>query len=326
MKKLNTNFKMKRNQIVGLLVKEGFSQSTLVVMSDKQLEMLSERILGEQIKAIPGKTAYKIDGEGDLGSLPPASKGYSVSIDPVDKKPVAQPMESEVKEGLKGGQKKLDKNHNGKIDAQDFKILKGQKKKKEVKEELKGNQKNIDKNKNGKIDGEDFEILKGKKKEVKEECCPKCGVVGCKCGEKKKLDKKKLEDIDKKEIKEWVDSLVENDYHSLTTKDEIMELIKIKLHEQPDVMEPDIDVEPDIDIDPDIDAPPSPDKDPFIDPWQNPGEGPDPRPKFEKGNGGSMPAFMEFKNILKSMNQPKGADSISESIMKKIRNVLKNGK
>jgi hypothetical protein len=28
---------------------------------------------------------------------------------------------------LKGGQKKLDKNHNGKIDAQDFKILKGQK-------------------------------------------------------------------------------------------------------------------------------------------------------------------------------------------------------
>jgi hypothetical protein len=303
MKKLNTNFKMKRNQIVGLLIKEGFSQSTLVVMSDKQLEMLSERILGEQIKAIPGKTAYKIDGEGDLGSLPPASKGYSVSIDPVDKKPVAQPMESEVKEGLKGGQKKLDKNHNGKIDAQDFKILKGQKKKKEVKEELKGNQKNIDKNKNGKIDGEDFEILKGKK-----------------------LDKKKLEDIDKKEIKEWVDSLVENDYHSLTTKDEIMELIKIKLHEQPDVMEPDIDVEPDIDIDPDIDAPPSPDKDPFIDPWQNPGEGPDPRPKFEKGNGGSMPAFMEFKNILKSMNQPKGADSISESIMKKIRNVLKNGK
>jgi hypothetical protein len=273
MKKLNTNFKMKRNQIVGLLVKEGFSQSTLVVMSDKQLEMLSERILGEQ--AVSGK------GKVKMPANTPPDKIKQVTDGGID---------VELTEKLVGKQKKLDKNHNGKIDGQDFKILKGQ------------------------------------KKEVKEECCPKCGVVGCKCGDKKKLDKKKLEDIDKKEIKEWVDSLVENDYHSLTTKDEIMELIKMKLHEQPDVMEPDIDVEPDIDIDPDIDAPPSPDKDPFIDPWQNPGEGPDPRPKFEKGNGGSMPAFMEFKNILRSMNQPKGADSISESIMKKIRNVLKNGK
>ena len=33
-----------------------------------------------------------------------------------------------VGEDLKGGQVKLDKNHNGKIDGQDFKILKGQKK------------------------------------------------------------------------------------------------------------------------------------------------------------------------------------------------------
>jgi hypothetical protein len=32
-----------------------------------------------------------------------------------------------MKEELKGGQKKLDKNHNGKIDGQDFKILRGQK-------------------------------------------------------------------------------------------------------------------------------------------------------------------------------------------------------
>ena len=49
----------------------------------------------------------------------------------------------EVKEELKGNQTKIDKNHNGKIDAQDFKILKGQKK--EVKEELKGNQTKLDK-------------------------------------------------------------------------------------------------------------------------------------------------------------------------------------
>jgi hypothetical protein len=237
---------MKRSELVDKLIKEGMSEKTLVKFTDKQLNNLAERMIGEAITT----TADALSKSAALQNL--AKK-------------------------------------------QDIKLV-GEEG--EVSEELKGNQSKIDKNKNGKIDSEDFKLLKNKKKEVKEECCPKCGVVGCKCGEKKKLDKKKLDDIDKKEIKEWVDSLVENDYHSLTTKDEIMELIKIKLHEQPDVMEPDIDVEPDIDIDPDIDAPPSPDKDPFIDPWQNPGEGPDPRPKFEKGNGGSMPAFMEFKNIL----------------------------
>lgn len=272
---------MKRNQIVDLLVKEGFSQSTLVVMSDKQLGMLSERILGESITKV-ATTDIKTQEE-----LKKAKKPFEV-------------YEGDQNEELKGGQKKLDKNHNGKIDAQDFKILKGEKKK-EVKEELKGNQTKIDKNKNGKIDSEDFKLLKSKKN----------------------TDiKKKLEDLDKKEVNEWVDKLVENDYHSLTTKDEIMELIKLKLNEQPDVMEPDIDVEPDIDIEPDIDSPPSPDKDPFIDPWQNPGEGPDPRPKFETGKG--MPEFLKYKNILKSMNQPKNqTDAISESVMNKIRKILK---
>ena len=37
-----------------------------------------------------------------------------------------------VSEELKGGQKKIDKNHNGKIDGQDFAILRGQKKTNEI--------------------------------------------------------------------------------------------------------------------------------------------------------------------------------------------------
>jgi hypothetical protein len=41
-----------------------------------------------------------------------------------------------IEEELKGGQVKLDKNHNGKIDGQDFKILKGQKKANEEVEEV----------------------------------------------------------------------------------------------------------------------------------------------------------------------------------------------
>jgi len=64
-------------------------------------------------------------------------------------------------EALKGNQDKIDANHNGKIDVQDFKILRGKKK---VEEELKGNQDKIDANHNGKIDGEDFKLLRAKKK------------------------------------------------------------------------------------------------------------------------------------------------------------------
>jgi uncharacterized protein YaaR (DUF327 family) len=62
---------------------------------------------------------------------------------------------------------------------------------------------------------------------------------GGKVGERARLAKtlKGLHE-DKKEIKEWVESLVENDYHCITTKSEIMELIETKLMEQ----SPDVDV------------------------------------------------------------------------------------
>ena len=67
-----------------------------------------------------------------------------------------QKHEPEIEEELKGDQHKIDANKNGKIDADDFKKLRG--------EELKGNQHKIDANKNGKIDSHDFKLLRGKKK------------------------------------------------------------------------------------------------------------------------------------------------------------------
>jgi len=74
-------------------------------------------------------------------------------------------VKKDIDEKLVGKQSKIDKNKNGKIDAQDFKLLK--KGKKEVKEKLVGKQTKIDKNKNGKIDAEDFKLLKKGKKSVK---------------------------------------------------------------------------------------------------------------------------------------------------------------
>jgi hypothetical protein len=74
-------------------------------------------------------------------------------------------VKKDIDEKLVGKQHKIDKNKNGKIDAEDFKMLK--KGKSEVKEKLVGKQSKIDKNKNGKIDAEDFKILKKGKKSVK---------------------------------------------------------------------------------------------------------------------------------------------------------------
>jgi hypothetical protein len=170
---------MKRDVIVGQLFKEGFSEKTLVNFNDKQLSDLHERIVVDADKL---KTDPKLQ---------------ALAKDPN--------TEVEVKEELKGNQKKLDKNHNGKIDGQDFKILRGQKK----------------------------EISEDKE-------CKKCGCTKseCKCEKCKKCDCTKSEcKCKKSNVKEWVESLAENNFHSFTSKNEIMELIQSKLNES-EVMEP----------------------------------------------------------------------------------------
>lgn len=134
---------MKRSKLVEKLINEGMSEKTLANLTDSQLSQLAERMI---VKA------------SDLTD-PNVKKAVDTSTTPVQ---VVKEKEEETTEELKGNQKKLDKNHNGKIDAQDFKILKGQK---------------------------------------------------------------------KKEVKEWVDTLAENNYHSFTSKNEIMEMIQLKLQE-----------------------------------------------------------------------------------------------
>lgn len=78
---------------------------------------------------------------------------------------IAEAAKKCMDEELKGNQHKIDANKNGKIDSQDFKILRSKDK---VDEELKGNQHKIDANKNGKIDAQDFKILR-KEETVNEE-------------------------------------------------------------------------------------------------------------------------------------------------------------
>jgi hypothetical protein len=147
---------MKRNEIVKSLLKEGFSEKTLVNFSDKQLTTLASRLLGESDVMISKRDPLANQKIAD-------AKKQNKSI---------ETYEEDVKEELKGGQKKLDKNHNGKIDSQDFKILKGQ---------------------------------------------------------KKKVSNKKDE---KENIKEWVSAITKKNFHSFTSKNEIMEMIQFKLKEE----------------------------------------------------------------------------------------------
>ena len=139
---------MKRNEIVKSLLKEGFSEKTLVGFSDKQLSDLHVRLFGEEKGSV-----VVPKGTPPIDILKMTNQGLNV----------------ELKE-----------------------------------KKLVGNQKKIDANKNGKIDPEDFKLLNSKK------------------------DSKKSE---KKEVKEWVNNLAENNFHSFTSKNEIMELIKTKINE-----------------------------------------------------------------------------------------------
>jgi hypothetical protein len=78
-------------------------------------------------------------------------------------------------------------------------LLKKKKKEEEIDEKLVGKQKNIDKNDNGKIDAEDFKILNKEEEEckecgdteMKEGTCEKCGKELCECGSGMYESKKK---------------------------------------------------------------------------------------------------------------------------------------
>lgn len=103
---------MKRTELVEKLIKEGFSEKTLVKFNDGQLKQLASRILSEEDMMISKKDPQ-----------------YQQKVDSAKK----QNKTIETYEELKGNQSKIDKNKNGKIDADDFAIL-NKEKKGEVKE------------------------------------------------------------------------------------------------------------------------------------------------------------------------------------------------
>jgi hypothetical protein len=148
---------MKRNEIVESLMKEGFSEKTLVNFSDKQLVTFASRILGEADIMISKKDPLATQKIAD-------AKKQNKSI---------ETYEEEMKEGSK--KKKVSKPT---IYDKALKDLGGEE-----------------------------------------------GVI--KFLETGKKPKKKKENI-----KEWVSEVTNKNFHSFTSKNEIMEMIQYKLKEQ----------------------------------------------------------------------------------------------
>jgi len=109
---------MKRKELIGKLIKEGFSEKTLVNFSDNQLNQLASRMLGEQ------------DADEDV-MVSKKDPQYQQKVTDAKK----QNKTIETYEELKGDQFKIDANHNGKIDSDDFAIL-NKEKKGETKEDV----------------------------------------------------------------------------------------------------------------------------------------------------------------------------------------------
>jgi hypothetical protein len=165
---------MRRDIIVEKLIAEGLSEKTLVKLNDKQLNELAERMLGEAL------------------NIPMDKKDEIVKAQQSKQTFITYEGEEQVDEDLKGNQKKIDKNQNGKIDAEDFKILKGKKKE--------------------------------KKGDVIKKTTPKKKVAAAAMW--KSVQKEGIS------TKIWVENITENElYHNFTSKNEIIELIQNKLNE-----------------------------------------------------------------------------------------------
>jgi hypothetical protein len=155
----------KENPGKELIIEKGVYES-----HDDMLDKMDE--MNDQLEETDDmENTETMEGNEFSGALKAAKdsgeKTFSVDGKEYD---VEECWSKQMEEELVGGQKKLDKNHNGKIDGQDFKILKGQKS--DTKEE-------------------EEECDECGNSEMKEATCEKCGKEMCECGGMMNESKKK---------------------------------------------------------------------------------------------------------------------------------------
>lgn len=264
---------MRRQDIIVKLMNEGFSQKTLVNLTDKQLTMLSERIISEQI-GTTSTTTYSAGGTNTPVLNIPKTDVTAINKAKAQKKTFAT-YEGEVKENeVKGTSKK-------KSSGQKDIVLK------------RINHKIETKMKKNECIKSEIELLKRMGETVPEKAQK---YYNEKMSKKKEKVSEPVEQITKpmsnipvvdgsnKKIKTWVNKIVESKF--VTSKDDILQLIQHKLMEQR-TMESPKPAEPDIKVDPDKKTRPGQDPD---DPFRDPFPDIDPNPKARRmGHGEEDP-------------------------------------
>ena len=173
-----------------LIIEKGVYES-----HDDMLDKLDE--MNDQLEETDNmENTQPMEGNEFSGALKAAKdageKTFSVDGKEYD---VEECWSKQMEEELVGGQKKLDKNHNGEIDGQDFKIMKGQKSSDEEECDECGGGYVEEEEEEG---GDDFEeMLRGRRKKhsyvdkgeetpeemsEEKEHCEKCGKEVCECG------------------------------------------------------------------------------------------------------------------------------------------------
>lgn len=166
---------MKRNEIVENLLKEGFSEKTLVKFSDKQLSELYGRIIGEADIMISKKDPQATQKIAD-------AKKQNKSIETYEEKKPSSGLSKEKKS----------------------EVVKKAKKGEDIGKKGKGFEKIVKKAKESGADDPKSVAAAAMWKNIKRE---------------------------NTEVKSWLETIAEDNFHSFTSKNEIMELIQTKLNE-----------------------------------------------------------------------------------------------
>ena len=199
-----------------LIIEKGVYES-----HDDMMDKLDE--MNDQLEETENmENTQPMEGNEFSGALKAAKdageKTFSVDGKEYD---VEECWSKQMEEELVGGQKKLDKNHNGEIDAQDFKIMKGQKSSDEEECDECGGGYMEEEEEEG---GDDFEnMLRGRRKkhsyvdkgeetpdEMGEEkkSCEKCGKEICECGGGMYESKKKTVRLTESELIKLISKMV----------------------------------------------------------------------------------------------------------------------
>ena len=238
---------MKRQDIISKLINEGFTQKTLVNLTDKQLHILAERILSEQTTPTYGTTSQP-QGLMNVSRYDQKTQAQLKQ----QRKPFVT-YEGEMREQEKLGEEKKKEPTEKELTLK--KIFHRMDSKMKKDESIKS----------------EFELLQRMKEDIPEKYKKYC---------EKKISKKFSIDVNEQknnnEIKNWVNKLIEDKF--VTSKNEIVELVQNKLNEQW-VEEPVPATKPEIYpvVEPDYDE-----DDDDIDPFRDPHPNVDPGPKAEK--------------------------------------------